>query len=119
MIYTEIVLLPKDELKRFQDLLDGTVEWSHGSDALEISDKIDYVDSDIIHAVGVAFGDLWEMDVNIVNGKDKPFIDAVLFHDGCECYAWDISDNIVGEWQVVLGDDIGRAFKLEVRAEEG
>ena len=75
------------------------------------------LEHETIEVATVAFGDLWEMDVNICHGEPTPFVDAVLFHDGSEVYAWDISEEITGEWQVVIGEE-NRAFKLEIRAEE-
>ncbi len=108
MIFTETVLLSAEDIKRYNGILDGTVAWP--------DDLPEHTET--ILAASVHFGDLWEMDVSICPGEPTPFVDAVLFHDGCECYAWDISEVIHGEWQVVLGDDIGRAFKLEIRAEE-
>ncbi len=109
MMFTETVLLPKEKLEYFQNLLAGTIDWPARPSSSA---------PDIIYAAYAEFGDGWELDVNIVQGFDKPFVDAILFHDGSECYGWDITDSILGEWQVVLGDDINRAFKLEIRAEE-
>ena len=109
MIFTELVLLPADEIKRLQGILDKTLPWpSVYPDRYET-----------FTAASVSFGDDWEIDVNIVAGEmSKPFVDVVLFQGGCEVYGWDLADTILGEWQVVLGDDINRAFKLEIRQEE-
>ncbi len=108
MIYTETVLLPKDEIVRLQGILDKTLPW-----------PAVYPDRyETFTAVSVSFGDDWEMDVNICACEEKPYVDVTLYQSGCEVYGWDISDLIMGEWQVVLGDDIGRAFKLEIRQEE-
>ena len=101
MIFTEIVELPKDEVVRFKGIIDMTNElcppiW------------------DTVEAVSVDFGYGWEIDINICNGEPSPYVDAVLFHDGCEVYTWEITDSVLGEWQVVLGGDINRAFRLEI-----
>ena len=90
MIFTETVLLTKEDLERFQGLLDGTIEWPKETFSSA---------PDIIYAAYAYFGDEWELDVNIVQGELKPFVDAKLFHQGSEVYNFfddqDITDSIV------------------------
>lgn len=108
MIFTEIRELPLADIQRYHSIIDGTTKWpSSWPDRYET-----------IEVLSVDFGGGWEMDINICHGEPTPYVDAVLFHDGCEVYAWEISETLVGEWQVVLGDDINRAFRLDIRAEE-
>lgn len=108
MIFTETRELPEADIKYFQSILDGETPWP--------TDRP--YDDEMITAVTVDFGYGWEIDVNIVKGEPTPYVDAILFHDGHEVYTWEISETLVGEWQVVLGADLNRAFRLEIWPEE-
>ena len=107
MIFIEIRELPQADIRRYHSILDGTRPWPVTPDRDEV-----------ILVLSVDFGYGWEMDVNICKGEPTPYVDVVLFHDGCEVYSWEICDELVGEWQVVLGADLNRAFRLEIRPEE-
>lgn len=102
MIFTEDRELPRADIERFQSIIDGTSPWPSDNDTIEV--------------LTVDFGYGWEIDINIVNGEPTPFVDVMLFHDGSEVYAWEISERVTGEWAVVLGEDINRAFRLQVFA---
>jgi len=104
MISAKVFLLPKAEIQRLQGIIDMTNElcppiW------------------DTVEAVTWNFGGGWEIDINICNAEPSPYVDAVLFHGGSEVYAWEICDDIVGEWHVIL-NEFERAFKFEIRSEE-
>lgn len=107
MIFTETVEMSLEDIKRYDGIINGTIAWpSTWPDRYET-----------ISVLTVNFGDGWEADVNICSGDPTPYVDAILFHDGCEVYLWEITENIVGEWQCVLGGDINRAFRFEIAAE--
>lgn len=103
MIFTEDRELPKADIERFQSIIDGTTEWPSA-------------DRDVIDVLSVDFGYGWEVDINICRGIPTPYVDAILFHEGHEVYLWEISECVTGEWAVVLGEDINRAFRLQVFA---
>lgn len=107
MIFTETRELPLADIQRFNGILDGTIKWpSTWPDRYET-----------IEVLSVNFGDGWEIDINICFGEPTPYVDAVLFENGCEVYAWEIAEDIVGEWQVVLDGTINKAFRLEIAVE--
>lgn len=107
MIYTKIVELPLADIKRLQSIIDGTIPFPdqrpHGDEIMCVS--------------SFDFGDGWEIDINIVKGQPTPYLDAILYHHGCEVYGWDISEEIMGEWTVVLGGELDVAFRYEIAPE--
>lgn len=104
MIFTETREIPEADLVRLQAIIDGKSPWPERTLYAE----------DIISVLAIEFGDGWEMDINIVKGEPTPYVDAILFHDGSEVYTWEIRERVTGCWELVLGGDINRAFRLEV-----
>ena len=39
---------------------------------------------EVLHTETTDFGFGWEADIKIVNSESGPYVDAVLFHNGCE-----------------------------------
>lgn len=107
MIYTKTVEIPIDDIKRLQSIVDGTIPFPTDNS---------YVD-EIICVSSFDFGDGWEIDINIVKGEPTPYIDAILYHNSCEVYGWELSEEITGEWSVVLGGELDVAFRYEIAPE--
>lgn len=110
MIFTKTVLISAEEIKNYNGILDGTVEWP-----TTVGHK------DAILVASIDFDDGWEIDVNICKGESTPYVDAILFRDGAEIYTWEIAKAIDGEWEVDLGGarrSERLVFKLYIQEEE-
>lgn len=105
MIYHETRTIPIADVRRYQDIIDSKVGW------LTVWPD----DTEVIEVLSVDFGNGWEIDINIVKGEPTPYVDAILFEHGCEVYAWEISESLIGELSVVLSKD---EFHLEIFAEK-
>ena len=56
-----------------------------------------YKSGQTIDTISVGFGDGIEVDIKLVNG-DSPYVDAVIFNEGCELACLDAYDELVGEY---------------------
>jgi len=106
MIYTAIREMSATDIAKYESALLGET-WP-----LKYPD-----DDDSVLVMSHDFGDGWEIDVKITKGNPTPFLDVMLFEDGCEVYAWELSEELLGEWTVVMGGNIDAAFRFEIAAE--
>ncbi len=83
---TETIKIDAHEAKEVQDWLD--------------SEKLipDAGECETIKTWTAFFGDHIEADIKVVNGDGGPYVDAVLFEEGCEITFLDVGDTLVGEY---------------------
>lgn len=106
MIYTAIRELSADKIAEYGAVLKGKawpLKWPDDDDSFLVMSH--------------NFGDGWEIDIKITKGEPTPFLDVILYEHGCEVHGWDISDDILGEWSVVMGGVINAAFRFEIAPE--
>lgn len=53
---------------------------------------------EMMNSFTVVFGNGIEADIKFCNGDTGPWIDAVLFKDGCEVHVLEVSDTLEGEY---------------------
>ncbi len=106
MIYTAIRELPLHKIAEYRDILAGK-SWP-----LKYPD-----DDDSVLVMSHDFGDGWEIDIKIIKGDPTPFLDVILYEHGCEVHGWEISDEVLGEWSVVMGGVVNAAFRFEIARE--
>jgi hypothetical protein len=83
-MFSTTIKIPKAQAREAQRILDEP--------ELE-----NYKNADVIQTWSANFGDGIEADIKLVNG-DTPYIDAVLFQDGCEVNVLDVSETLLGEY---------------------
>ena len=57
--------------------------------------------NEVIHTLTAHFGGGIEADIKVCNG-DSPYVDPVLFENGSELLALDVTDTLLGSYRFVL-----------------
>lgn len=108
MIYTEDFTIPRHTFDLFEAILRGNRPWEDGVDGAISCGQ------NVITAFSISFGDGFGVDFNITKcERDKPYLDVILFDEGCEMYTWEIRESLLGCWEAVFGGDIQKAFRVE------
>ncbi len=106
MIYVEYFDVPRKLFDKYEPVLLGTQEWLDG-------------DEEVVTVFSVDMGDSFVVDFNLTNcERDKPYLDVILFDDGCEMYTWEIRESLLGCWEAVFGGVTQKAFRVETFAED-
>jgi len=74
---------------------------------------------DTIATFTANFGGGLEADIKVCNTESdsKPYVDAVLFQDGCEVGLLDVGDELAGEYLFDDPDNPGEELQVIVREE--
>lgn len=64
----------------------------------------EYKRDSVIETFTADFGDGYQADIKVCNGEG-PYVDPVLFDEGCEATTGDVTDKLDGEYQFDYGDD--------------
>ena len=108
MIYVENFDIPRKTFDLYEAILRGERPWEDGI----VGDV--GVGQDMITAFSVDMGDDYVIDFNITKCEQNvPYLDIILFEDGCEVYSWPISDTLLGCWEAVFGGVTQSAFRVE------
>ncbi len=112
MIYVEHFDIPRATFDLFEEILRGNLPWKDG-----IEGGVG-IGQDMITAFSINMGDDFVIDFNVTQcERDKPYLEVILFEDGCEFYTWEISDSLLGCWETVFGGVIQKAFSVETFVE--
>lgn len=60
---------------------------------------------EVVTTYTAIFGGGIEADIKVCNSESSPYIDAVLFEDGCEIALLDVSDILLGEYIFMVDED--------------
>jgi hypothetical protein len=88
VLYETTIVIPTDEIQECQKFLD-----SHGQDKIATFET--YTGK---------FSNGVEVDIKVCDG-DPPFVDPVLFEDGCELATGEVRDALLGEYRFKVGED--------------
>lgn len=98
MEITRTIEVGKSKAKELQEFLDSKGDGSIGT----------------VETFTANFGNdetgLVEVDIKVCDGN-TPFIDAVIFVDGCDCGCLDVEDTLVGEYIFHLN---GNMYTVEI-----
>ena len=71
----------------------------------------DAKECDVLHTLSFRFNKTMEADIKVCNGDTGPWVDAVLFNNGCEVAVLEPSDSLAGEYPFEWN---GRTFTVEI-----
>lgn len=80
------IIIPLEEASKLKEIL-----------SIEEGRCPEYKDCETIATYTAKFDDGIEADIKLCNG-DTPYVDAVLFHNGCEVAVLEVSDTLDGEY---------------------
>ncbi len=96
-IYTADYEIDGRVYEHYLGFLSGNVKWDGTNETM----------------YSVVFPEGYSINVNLVDGGDKLFVEAILYQNSDEMYTWEYGDTIYGCWECVFGGEIQRAFRLE------
>ena len=107
--YTQIIEIPKKDYELYSKLLTMTGNEIYAKYGFKRDETFTYTAN---------FPNNTECDVKLVicENEDKPYIEAILFQNGCEIAVSDVGDNIIDTW--TLTDDNNVIYTVITKIEE-